>query len=106
MKSRANAFQSVEDLRSKFTAEPGYSAFEVSEWRGRVSTCLDTRNTRGGDRSEEFHRGTRIFSKGNVGGGGRGGCRASLIILIHLLFPKFFTESGHSKSWTNGCSNR
>lgn len=65
MKSRANAFQSVEDLRSKFTAESGYSAFEVSEWRGRVSTCLDTRNTRGGDRSEEFHRETRIFSEAN-----------------------------------------
>lgn len=73
----------VEDLRSKFTAEPGYSAFGELMGGGGVSTCLDTRNT-DVDRSR-IPLGDANFLVGKREEEGR----ASLIILIHPSSQSF-----------------
>lgn len=85
----------VEDLRSKFTAEPGYFAFGELMGGGGVSMCLDTRNT-DVDRSR-IPLGDANFLVGKREGEGRMPCFFNNP--DPSLFPKFFMESGHSKSW-------
>lgn len=80
----------VEDLRSKFTAEPGYSAFGELMEGGRRSKHVSRHPKYGVDRSRipsgEFSRREarmpRFFNNPHPS-----------------LFPKFFMELGHSKSW-------